>query len=62
LLSTIGCWTDLKAYVTEMNAAFMTGQKDIEAEWDTYLKKLDDMGLQEVITIYQAALDRYNAR
>ena len=45
-----------------MNAAFITGQKDIEAEWDTYLKTLDDMGLQEVIDVYQAALDRYNAR
>ena len=54
-------WTDINTKVTEMNAAFITGQKDIEAEWDSYIKDLYDMGLQDVIDVYQAALDRYNA-
>ena len=56
------CWTDINNYVAEMNAAFITGQKDIDAEWDNYLKTLEDMGLQEVIDVYQSALDRYNAK
>ena len=56
------CWTNISTYVTEMNAAFITGQKDVEAEWDTYISTLNDMGLQDVIDVYQAALDRYNAR
>lgn len=56
------CWTDIETYINEMNAAFITGQKDIEAEWDTYVSTLYDMGLQDVIDVYQAALDRYNAR
>lgn len=55
------CWTDINTYVTEMNAAFITGQADIEAEWDNYINKLYEMGLQDVIDVYQAALDRYNA-
>ena len=55
-------WVDIDTYVTEMNAAWITGQKDIEAEWDNYIKALYDMGLQDVIDVYQAALDRYNAR
>jgi len=55
------CWTDINNKVTEMNAAFITGQADIEAEWDNYVKSLYDMGLQDVIDVYQAALDRYNA-
>ena len=55
-------WVDIDKYLTEMNAAFITGQMDIEAEWETYLKELDVRGLQDVIDIYQAALDRYNAR
>jgi len=54
-------WTDINNKVTEMNAAFITGQADIEAEWDNYIKSLYDMGLQDVIDVYQAALDRYNA-
>ena len=56
------CWTDIENKVTEMNAAFITGQADIEAEWDNYIKALYDMGLQEVIDVYQAALDRYNGK
>ena len=44
-----------------MNAAFLTGQIDIDTEWDTFIKTLYDMGLQDVIDVYQAALDRYNA-
>ena len=55
------CWTDIKAKVYEMNAAFITGQADIEKEWDAYIAALNDMGLQDVIDVYQAALDRYNA-
>lgn len=55
-------WIDIDTYVTEMNAAWITGQKDIETEWDNYIDKLYDMGLQDVIDVYQAALDRYNAK
>ena len=56
------CWTDIQNKVVEMNAAFITGQADIEAEWDNYINDLYSMGLQDVIDVYQAALDRYNAR
>ena len=55
-------WTDIKNYLTEMNAAFITGQMDIEAEWDGYVKHLYDIGLQDVIDVYQAALDRFNSK
>lgn len=54
-------WTDINNKVNEMNAAFITGQADIEAEWDNYVEDLYNMGLQDVIDVYQAALDRYNA-
>lgn len=56
----VDAWADIKAYVTEMHAAFITGEADIEAEWDNYLAELDAMGLQDVIDVYQAALDRFN--
>ena len=56
------CWTDINNKVTEMTAAFITGQADLEKDWDTYINDLYDMGLQEVIDVYQAALDRYNGK
>jgi len=53
-------WADIDTYLTQMHAAFITGEKDIDAEWDNFQAELMDMGLQDVIDVYQAALDRYN--
>lgn len=55
-------WTDINKYVMEFQAAVLTGEKNVEAEWDTFLTQLDEMGLQDVIDVYQDALDRYNER
>lgn len=55
-------WTDINKYVMEFQAAVLTGEKDVEAEWDTFISQLNEMGLQDVIDVYQAALDRYNER
>ena len=51
--------TDITNYFGNMVAQFVTGQLDIDAEWDNYLKKLDDMGLPRLLEIEQAAYDRY---
>jgi putative aldouronate transport system substrate-binding protein len=51
--------TDLVNYVDQMRAKWMTGAEEIDSTWDGYLKKLDDMGLQDYLTIHQAAYDRY---
>jgi putative aldouronate transport system substrate-binding protein len=32
----------------------------VEAEWDAYLDQLESMGLERMVEIYQAALDRYH--
>ena len=45
----------LNNYVQEMTAAFLTGSKDIDAEWDAYLAELDKIGIEELQEIYQAA-------
>ena len=55
-------WMDISKYATQMFAAFVTGDKDIEAEWDTYVADLEKMGLQDVLDCYDAAYARYNAR
>ena len=50
-------WTDIDKYIASMNSAFITGEKDIEAEWDTYIDTLNKMGLQDIIDIYQGYID-----
>lgn len=50
--------TDLKTYVDESMAAFMTGTRDIEAEWDSYLAQLEALRLPEFLNVVQQAYDR----
>ena len=33
----------------------------VETGWDNYAKSLDNMGLQEMLAVYQAAYDTYLA-
>jgi len=54
--------SQVDTYVKEQRARFYTMEGDIAAEWDNYVKTLKELGVEEMITIYQAALDRYNAR
>ena len=48
----------LKTYVEENLAAFVTGTKDVDAEWDAYLAELDKIGLQKYLEVVQTAYDR----
>lgn len=41
--------------------SILMGQADIST-WDEYLEQMESMGVQEYISIYQTALDRYNQR
>lgn len=52
--------TDIKAYVDQCYANWIVNG-GIETEWDGYLKKLDQMHVQDYITIYQNAYDRYQS-
>lgn len=53
---------EVDTYMKEQRARFFTLEGDISAEWDTYVQTLKDMGIEEMIQIYQTALERYNAR
>ncbi len=55
-------WTDIAKYVSQMFTGFIRGEYDIDAQWDEYVKNLNDMGLEELLDCYEAALERYNAR
>lgn len=50
---------DINTYVTQMEAKFIMGAEPME-NWDSYLKRLDQMKLAEYVTIYQSAYDRWN--
>ena len=52
-------WTNISAHITQWTAAFITGDKNVEADWEEYVKGLESMDLQEVIDAYQAAYDRF---
>lgn len=51
--------TALQSYIQSTKAEFIIGTQNIDANWDTFLKTMDDMGLQELLKIEQAAYDRY---
>lgn len=53
-------WNDLLTYIKETTLAFVTGTKPID-EWDAYVAKCKEMGLDEVIKVRQAWWDRYVA-
>ena len=54
--------SEVDTFVKEQRARFFTMEGDISAEWDSYIKTLKGLGIEEMISIYQKALERYNAR
>ena len=53
--------SDLITYVAERFSSFVDGSTPM-SEWDNYQKTLDQMGRQEVLALYQEAIDDYNAK
>jgi putative aldouronate transport system substrate-binding protein len=53
--------TEIKIVVKQKKAHWLM-EGGIEKEWDAYLKQLNDMGLQEMLQIYQKALDNFNKK
>lgn len=51
--------TDIFGYAEETIAHWII-DGGIDEEWDAYVKKMKDMGLEELMQIYQGALDIFN--
>jgi len=49
--------TTVYAAADEWFANFVTGKKDVEKDWDAYVKNLKDSGLDKFLGIFQAAYD-----
>ncbi|MGI5899925.1 MAG: extracellular solute-binding protein [Christensenellales bacterium] len=54
--------SEVNTYVVEMMIKFVTGQIDIETEFDNYLGQLKKLGIETAIQYYQESLDEFNAR
>lgn len=54
--------TDLKTSYESWRDKFITGERNIETEWEAYLAELNAYGLGELQAIRQAASDRYMAK
>ena len=48
--------TDIVNYVDQKMAQWISGEADIDAEWDAYCAQLDTLGLQDLIAIKEKAL------
>lgn len=48
----------LKTYVNEKVCAFLVGNLDIDAEWDSYLAELENIGYKKLVEVYQTAYSR----
>lgn len=51
---------DIATYVSETVPKFIMGTMSLE-EWDTYCGIILDMGIEDVVEVYQAGYDRYMA-
>ena len=53
--------TDLETYSRELAANLTLGRASLD-DWDTYMEELKNLGLDEVIAVRQAQLDRANGK
>ncbi|HHU77420.1 MAG TPA: extracellular solute-binding protein [Clostridiales bacterium] len=49
--------TSIREYLTQKKAEWISGQADIDAEWDAYLEQLEKLNLQEFIEMRLNALN-----
>ena len=52
---------DIDTYVSESAVAFITGTKNLEADFDTYIATLESMQIAEMLKVRQAQYDRFAA-
>ena len=54
-------YNDISLYLANAKAQFITGEMDIDADWETHVNTLNQMGLERILEIEQAAYDRMNS-
>ena len=51
-------YTEIETYTNEMVDKFIMGVEPLD-KFDDYVKQVENMGLADVLAVYQAAYDRY---
>ncbi|QGQ95220.1 ABC transporter substrate-binding protein [Paenibacillus psychroresistens] len=51
--------TVINAYIKQNAVSFVIGQKDLNKDWDAYVKGIQDMDAAKYLKVYQDALDSY---
>ena len=54
-------FSEISTYASEMYSKFIFGTESLD-NYDSYVDTIYSMGLDDVLEIQEAALDRYNAR
>ena len=54
--------SEIEKYMKQCRSEFILGTMDIDTQWDEFINKLNALGLDKVLAVKQAALDRYLAR
>lgn len=49
---------EVQKYAKEQRVLFITGQKDIEADWDEYVSGLQSLGIDRMVELYNTAYQR----
>ena len=52
---------EVSTYASAQIAKFITGEADLDTEWDEYVSTCDTLGVPTMIDIYTDAVARYNA-
>ena len=50
--------TDIRNYVQQKRAEWITGSADVDAEWDAYVAQLDNLGLPTLIDVLSKAMTK----
>ncbi len=50
--------TDCVSYFKEMRAKFVTGEANLDSDWDSYVSTMKSMGLDDFTAVYQSVYDR----
>ena len=53
--------TDLQDYSKNQLAKWISGESDVNADWDNYLKELENVGLSHYLKVKQQIFDRYDS-
>ena len=54
--------SSIESAVTEAYTLFVTGNRDLDSEWESYVKSLYDMGLEPYMEALQSCWDRMNGK